>query len=160
MASKEVRLEVARFLDSPEARALPAPARPHARAIAEAFTGACYENLGKRPRLLDGQDLEPVLGTIMPAHFGAADPRAEHAGAILEAFVAHLESTQVVPHLFEIRSRLDAALEVFQETVRSGKAVAHVPGETFAHRAPKLGRNDPCSCGSGKKYKKCHGKPS
>jgi hypothetical protein len=24
--------------------------------------------------------------------------------------------------------------------------------------APKLGRNDPCHCGSGQKYKKCHGK--
>lgn len=24
--------------------------------------------------------------------------------------------------------------------------------------APKVGRNDPCSCGSGKKYKKCCGK--
>jgi len=24
--------------------------------------------------------------------------------------------------------------------------------------APKLGRNDPCYCGSGLKYKKCHGK--
>jgi uncharacterized protein YecA (UPF0149 family) len=23
--------------------------------------------------------------------------------------------------------------------------------------AGRLGRNDPCSCGSGKKYKKCHG---
>jgi len=23
---------------------------------------------------------------------------------------------------------------------------------------PKIGRNDPCSCGSGKKFKKCHGK--
>jgi preprotein translocase subunit SecA len=23
---------------------------------------------------------------------------------------------------------------------------------------PKVGRNDPCHCGSGKKYKKCHGK--
>ena len=22
---------------------------------------------------------------------------------------------------------------------------------------PKIGRNDPCPCGSGKKYKKCHG---
>ncbi len=22
---------------------------------------------------------------------------------------------------------------------------------------PKIGRNDPCTCGSGKKYKKCHG---
>ena len=23
---------------------------------------------------------------------------------------------------------------------------------------PKIGRNDPCPCGSGKKYKHCHGK--
>jgi len=25
------------------------------------------------------------------------------------------------------------------------------------HRADTPGRNDPCPCGSGKKYKKCHG---
>ena len=24
---------------------------------------------------------------------------------------------------------------------------------------PRVGRNDPCPCGSGKKYKKCHGRP-
>jgi len=23
---------------------------------------------------------------------------------------------------------------------------------------PKVGRNDPCPCGSGKKFKQCHGK--
>ena len=28
--------------------------------------------------------------------------------------------------------------------------------ETFVREAPKIGRNDPCHCGSGKKYKKCH----
>ncbi len=27
----------------------------------------------------------------------------------------------------------------------------------FVRDAAKVGRNDPCSCGSGKKYKKCHG---
>jgi len=27
------------------------------------------------------------------------------------------------------------------------------PGKTVE----KVGRNEPCSCGSGKKYKKCHG---
>ena len=33
--------------------------------------------------------------------------------------------------------------------------VVHTP----VHRdAPKVGRNDPCPCGSGKKYKQCHGK--
>lgn len=30
--------------------------------------------------------------------------------------------------------------------------------ETFRRETPKVGRNDPCSCGSGKKYKKCCGK--
>jgi SEC-C motif-containing protein len=29
--------------------------------------------------------------------------------------------------------------------------------ETIRRDAEKVGRNDPCSCGSGKKFKKCHG---
>ncbi|MBQ7563751.1 MAG: SEC-C domain-containing protein [Lachnospiraceae bacterium] len=28
---------------------------------------------------------------------------------------------------------------------------------TIVHEGPKIGRNDPCPCGSGKKYKKCCG---
>jgi preprotein translocase subunit SecA len=31
------------------------------------------------------------------------------------------------------------------------------PG-TVTEPVPKVGRNDPCPCGSGKKYKNCHGK--
>lgn len=27
----------------------------------------------------------------------------------------------------------------------------------YVREEPKIGRNDPCTCGSGKKYKKCHG---
>ena len=37
----------------------------------------------------------------------------------------------------------------------------HSPGSgsptTVRRQEPKVGRNDPCPCGSGKKYKKCHG---
>jgi preprotein translocase subunit SecA len=29
--------------------------------------------------------------------------------------------------------------------------------KTVRREEPKVGRNDPCPCGSGKKYKKCHG---
>jgi preprotein translocase subunit SecA len=29
--------------------------------------------------------------------------------------------------------------------------------QTVRRASPKVGRNDPCPCGSGKKYKKCHG---
>ncbi|SHN71034.1 YchJ family protein [Desulfovibrio litoralis] len=34
----------------------------------------------------------------------------------------------------------------------SGKVHGHVP---YKREGEKIGRNDPCSCGSGKKYKKC-----
>jgi preprotein translocase subunit SecA len=39
--------------------------------------------------------------------------------------------------------------------VGSGDAAAAVPAPVHAEK--KVGRNDPCPCGSGKKYKKCHG---
>jgi SEC-C motif-containing protein len=35
-----------------------------------------------------------------------------------------------------------------------GKIAGHEP---YVRKEPKIGRNDPCSCGSGKKYKKCCG---
>jgi preprotein translocase subunit SecA len=41
---------------------------------------------------------------------------------------------------------------VFSGTNGSGTA-----SKTVSNGAPKVGRNDPCPCGSGKKYKKCHG---
>jgi hypothetical protein len=33
----------------------------------------------------------------------------------------------------------------------------HGPALPFRREEPKLGRNDPCHCGSGRKFKKCHG---
>lgn len=41
----------------------------------------------------------------------------------------------------------------------SGGAPVGVSGEeTYVRDQPKVGRNDPCWCGSGKKFKRCHGK--
>ncbi len=38
-----------------------------------------------------------------------------------------------------------------------GGSVATIPQQRVVSEEQKLGRNDPCWCGSGKKYKKCHG---
>jgi preprotein translocase subunit SecA len=35
---------------------------------------------------------------------------------------------------------------------------AHIEKKERKEDGTKVGRNDPCPCGSGKKYKKCHGK--
>jgi uncharacterized protein YecA (UPF0149 family) len=50
----------------------------------------------------------------------------------------------------------EAAAEMARQAPREsrgGEGVAH----TVRRAAPKVGRNDPCPCGSGKKYKKCCG---
>ena len=43
------------------------------------------------------------------------------------------------------------------ERAPEGAEPAAAPG-TFTREEPKVGRNEPCPCGSGKKYKQCHGK--
>jgi len=62
------------------------------------------------------------------------------------------------------------AAPAFASTRRQSEAMAAVGGaptpartggddviKTVRREEPKVGRNDPCPCGSGKKYKKCHG---
>jgi preprotein translocase subunit SecA len=43
-------------------------------------------------------------------------------------------------------------------TVAPSRPRAPAKPETVVRDMPKVGRNDPCPCGSGKKYKQCHGK--
>jgi preprotein translocase subunit SecA len=38
-----------------------------------------------------------------------------------------------------------------------GEKEIKLPSVTIRRDVPKVGRNDPCPCGSGKKYKQCHG---
>lgn len=46
----------------------------------------------------------------------------------------------------------DEAVSLQRQPAGQGAAIAQVIRDT-----PKVGRNDPCPCGSGKKYKHCHG---
>ena len=48
-----------------------------------------------------------------------------------------------------------AALEAQQPMAT---ADADNGGQPFVRNMQKVGRNDPCPCGSGKKYKHCHGR--
>ena len=48
---------------------------------------------------------------------------------------------------------VNATVELWDLTAKQRFAVATIKRDT-----PKLGRNDPCHCGSGKKFKSCHGR--
>jgi preprotein translocase subunit SecA len=49
--------------------------------------------------------------------------------------------------------------EAAPEDLLAPTANANEPRQQpMVNPVPKVGRNDPCPCGSGKKYKQCHGK--
>ncbi|RMH68401.1 MAG: hypothetical protein D6675_16310 [Gemmatimonadetes bacterium] len=63
----------------------------------------------------------------------------------------------------EISARhTDRTGSVFQEAAKKTRVVTNRSGDEkpqpVKRQEPKVGRNDPCPCGSGKKYKKCHGR--
>ena len=50
-----------------------------------------------------------------------------------------------------------------QQEVMLNKGAAgeqNTPPQPVKRDGDKVGRNAPCPCGSGKKYKKCHGRPA
>ncbi len=46
----------------------------------------------------------------------------------------------------------------YTHPTEDGGVVQETDPATLAAAVPKVGRNDPCPCGSGKKYKQCHGR--
>jgi preprotein translocase subunit SecA len=64
----------------------------------------------------------------------------------------------------QVATSVDDLEEAFQRKKRRELEQARMAGggeqktvQQVVRGAEKVGRNDPCPCGSGKKYKKCHG---
>ncbi|MFT5287379.1 MAG: hypothetical protein ACI8TQ_003564 [Planctomycetota bacterium] len=161
MSPKRASLDLAAFLDSEQAGSLIGPSREQTRTIAEALLGICYDEFGKAPRFLQGEEIEQLVAQVLPTRFEPGSPVADNVPIVLTAFFEYLELNEVVTQIYEIKRALEASLPRFAEAVRSGAyrdQQVRKKSAPFIHGAEKLGRNDPCSCGSGKKFKKCHGK--
>jgi hypothetical protein len=157
MVQREIKLETAAFLDSPQAKELPTD-REDLRKIVDRFLSCAYEEAGVAPRLLDGEGMHGIVGHLLPARFERKDPLAPAVVPALRAYLAFLEEYAVVTNAFEVKRALESTADEFEETVRTGSSHHHAPvpkGKPFVHQASKTGRNDPCPCGSGKKFKQC-----
>ncbi|MBI5488056.1 MAG: SEC-C domain-containing protein, partial [Deltaproteobacteria bacterium] len=102
--------------------------------------------------------------------YGHRDPKQEYKKEGYAAFVAMMGTiqTNVVKKIFRVQIQRKEDVEKMVPKARR-KVVEGRGGEAAQTGAaqqarggtlragPKVGRNDPCPCGSGKKYKKCHG---
>jgi preprotein translocase subunit SecA len=97
--------------------------------------------------------LRPVLNEEAPAV-----PRARRA----QQMTLNNPGAEVIPAFANNRSPAPMAeSDVPIPSGPGGPTPARTGGDdvikTFKREEPKVGRNDPCPCGSGRKYKKCHG---
>jgi len=162
MSESRVILDAAAFMDSRHALMIDSACTEDIRTIAQRFLAACYDDVGKAPRQLHGDELLMAFTQVLPRHFGKKDPLAAAAPDVLRAYIEHLDDTGILSHRYELQQAVAEGEEAFLAAVADGRAHAAGPtssrkSKPFVHRASKTGRNDPCPCGSGKKLKKCCG---
>jgi len=97
-----------------------------------------------------------VTRVLMTVRVQSADEAEQVGEQIEEAGGKVLERAQTQHAEFDDLAEVDAG-DAGTDEPPLGPAVAERP-QTVRREGPKLGRNDPCWCGSGKKYKQCHGK--
>jgi preprotein translocase subunit SecA len=106
--------------------------------------------------------------------YGQKDPLVEYKKESFDLFQAMLDriDTTTIRSLFNLQVVSEQAPDELQRRRAARRSSMNFTGpnqgaaaggeeagkvKTVVRSQPKVGRNDPCPCGSGKKYKKCHG---
>ncbi|MCU5772667.1 preprotein translocase subunit SecA [Erwiniaceae bacterium BAC15a-03b] len=106
--------------------------------------------------------------------YAQKDPKQEYKRESFAMFGAMLESLkyEVISTLCKVQVRMPEEVEAMEEQRRleaerlqQQQQLSHVDADSGAAASMasqtgerKVGRNDPCPCGSGKKFKQCHGR--
>ena len=100
---------------------------------------------------LKAKDVEDVLLNGMPRLGLAADLKRAVPDQ-LEGFFAFLKDTGRFPPAGAWRMCVESVRKRYLDSLREDGTVK---GTTFKKQYTDVGRNDPCPCGSGQKFKKC-----
>jgi preprotein translocase subunit SecA len=108
--------------------------------------------------------------------YAQKNPKQEYKREAFELFAQLLDLVKLEVTRLLMTVRIQSQEQVAQAAEAIEERASHVSNVTYAHpnedgsvsqeadaatavaEVPKVGRNEPCPCGSGKKYKHCHGK--
>jgi preprotein translocase subunit SecA len=106
------------------------------------------------------EDLEALAESVGLRAYGQRDPLVEYrkeASRLYKNFWGNFNEW-IFANIFKLAQADGAsqgsAVSMTPSVPKQNPAIANVSNVP----TDKVGRNDPCPCGSGKKYKKCHGK--
>ena len=116
------------------------------------------------------QAMDSVKEGINLRAYAQKDPLNEYKRESFELFTNMKIAVKksVVDHIFkvqfytpeeieELKRRQQAQLQAQLDQAKEIRKMAEDGSKTIRRGQNKVGRNDPCPCGSGKKFKQCHG---
>ena len=108
--------------------------------------------------------MDYLRGSVNLRAYGQRDPLVEYKKEGLRLFKTMQESVDaqvlnVLPHMgIGAMQAEEAKLKETQKHMKAAGAEGKSDSNSVSVKKEKVGRNDPCPCGSGKKYKNCHGR--
>jgi hypothetical protein len=139
------------FADAPAFSALTAAEKEAAIPLAAEFLRAACESEGAAPDSVG----EPGFRAAMLDRIPALELPEEVRPRAPEILALFLESLQAQGRHSGGGAFVRALGPAYRERLRPGGGVRMPP---VRNDAPPIGRNDPCPCGSGRKFKKCCGR--
>ncbi len=104
------------------------------------------------------QDIEPQIAEPDESKMQMRHPQAQSAISTEAAQNGSAAGRSGAMNLPNSREPKESAMIYHGSRQQQAAPQEKAPvAQTFKREADKTGRNDPCPCGSGKKYKKCHG---
>jgi len=149
----EIRKEIKAHYDEKEAELSPERMREFEKVILlRAIDSKWIDHIDAMDQLRQGIHLRA---------YGQTDPLREYQQEGFEMFDAMVEAIRVDVAKYAMKAEIRSNLE--REEVAKGQAVnpkedgEKVKKKPVRSKDANIGRNDLCPCGSGKKYKNCHG---
>ncbi len=152
-----IRAEVAEFLSSAHGQSFKADAAGTGE-VARMFLEVCQQQIGARIDLIDEEHLREALLELLPRRLAPGERASARAPAIVRALLAWAHETRPNQNSWKLDGLLDELEPKWPARLKAiGGTAAAAASAPITRPGSKLGRNDPCPCGSGKKFKKCCG---
>jgi hypothetical protein len=133
----------------------------------KSFLDYLFFDQHKEIRELTGEHIESFLLDFVPRRLTFTLTSAKYVPDILSKFLIFMEASHHIHNGSELSTAVKDNSRAFLKAVpakRKRSVKKPTTKKTTARKTTKpvlqkVGRNDPCPCGSGKKYKKCCGRP-
>jgi preprotein translocase subunit SecA len=157
------------FLDSKALKTKTKPYKDAAEYLSKSLLDYLFFEERKELRELHENHIQHFMLVYAPNKLSFSAQAKEHISDILQDFVGFLDATGHIKNGEQLNGMIKKEKKAFQQIMpartQSGKSKSSAAPKKTSKRRPaqkakieaKVGRNDPCPCGSGKKFKKCCG---